>query len=509
MSTITYPSTKSSSILGRTLPKPSRPIGYAALIIAHNLNVPIPNRLSLINKNSKPLELWNYVKPEYLPKNSLFGHLKFAIKFEGLNLTILKRLFKSVGSKTIETKIRKNPGDPFLRKIWFLYEWILGEKLDLPDCQKCKHVSIVDPKLQYAIKGEISQRHGVENNLPGTVNFCPLVYRTRRLDKYMKQDIDQLIHKSLVSIPKRYIDLAVNVLQLKDSRSSFLIENETPSDIRILRWSRLVATSGDKPISIKLLEKLQREVLENRYGFHFGLRKTWGFVGTRDPADRMPVPVHISAKYEDLGDLMSGLIEFDEKFVKILNPVIAAAALSFGFVNIHPFEDGNGRIHRYLIHHVLARCGFTKNGINFPISVIFYQELDEYRKVLDDYSKPVLAAIEWESTEKGNVKVLNDTCDFYRYFDATRYVEFLYYCIHKAIKVDIPNVADFQIKFEDFTLQCKKIMDIPDHLLHLMYRFLEQNNGKFSKRALKREFAHLTKSEVNQLEDIYRTIFVE
>ncbi len=507
MPQILYPTTKSRSILGRVLPKSGRPVGYAALIIAHNLNVPTPHQLSVINKNSKPQENWNFTKPEHLPKNTLFGHLKFALKFEGLNLTVLKRLFVSVGPTTIEAKIRKNPTSTLLRKIWFLYEWLLEEQLDLPNCKKSKFVPIVDTKLQYATKGKPSHRHFVTNNLPGTVNFCPLVFRTAQLDKYMEQDIDQLIHESLSSIPKRYIDLAMNVLQLKDSRSSFLIENETPSDIRILRWSRLVATSGDEPISIKLLEKLQREVLENRYGFQYGLRKTWGFVGSRDPVDRTPIPVHISAKYQDLKQLISGLIEYDEKFIKSLNPVIAAAALSFGFVNIHPFEDGNGRIHRYLIHHVLARCGYTKSGVNFPISVVFHQELDEYRKVLDDYSKPVLSAIEWESTEKGNVKVLNDTCDFYRYFDATRYTEFLYFCIHRAIKSDIPEVADFQIKFEDFVLQSKNFMDIPDHLIHLMYRFLYQNKGKFSKRALNREFAHLTKIEVEQFEKIYHTIF--
>jgi hypothetical protein len=40
--------------------------------------------------------------------------------------------------------------------------------------------------------------------------------------------------------------------------------------------------------------------------------------------------------------------------VQEVDPVVAAAILAFGFVYIHPFEDGNGRIHRYLIHHVLA-----------------------------------------------------------------------------------------------------------------------------------------------------------
>ncbi len=33
-----------------------------------------------------------------------------------------------------------------------------------------------------------------------------------------------------------------------------------------------------------------------------------------------------------------------------VDAVCAAAAAAFGFVFIHPFEDGNGRIHRFLIH---------------------------------------------------------------------------------------------------------------------------------------------------------------
>ena len=48
------------------------------------------------------------------------------------------------------------------------------------------------------------------------------------------------------------------------------------------------------------------------------------------------------------------LVAFDQGPATILNPVIAAAVLAFGFVYIHPFVDGDGRIHRDLIHHVLA-----------------------------------------------------------------------------------------------------------------------------------------------------------
>ena len=41
------------------------------------------------------------------------------------------------------------------------------------------------------------------------------------------------------------------------------------------------------------------------------------------------------------------------------DPILAAALIAFGSVFIPPFEDGNGRIHRFLIHHVLAEKGFA------------------------------------------------------------------------------------------------------------------------------------------------------
>ncbi len=37
------------------------------------------------------------------------------------------------------------------------------------------------------------------------------------------------------------------------------------------------------------------------------------------------------------------------------------------------------------------------------------------------------------------IRRLNDTGDFYRYFDATAHAEFLYACVRKTIEEDLPN----------------------------------------------------------------------
>ena len=41
----------------------------------------------------------------------------------------------------------------------------------------------------------------------------------------------------------------------------------------------------------------------------------------------------------------------------------SAAIIAFGFVFIHPFLDGNGRIHRFLIHDMLTRDGIAEQGL--------------------------------------------------------------------------------------------------------------------------------------------------
>lgn len=84
------------------------------------------------------------------------------------------------------------------------------------------------------------------------------------------------------------------------------------------------------------------------------------------------------------------------------------------------------RMYGFLIHHGLAQRGFNPPGVVFPVSAVMDEEIDAYRRVLEDYSLRLLPIIEWQATPEFNVRVLNDTGNFYRYFDATPHAEFLY-----------------------------------------------------------------------------------
>jgi Fic family protein len=239
---------------------------------------------------------------------------------------------------------------------------------------------------------------------------------------------------------------------------------------------------------------------------HLGLRTDGGFVGEHDRSTGVPIPDHVSARHEDLADLVGGLIVFDRTAARAPDPVLAAAMLAFGFVYIHPFEDGNGRLHRFLIHHVLAERGFNPPGVVFPVSSVILDRINEYRRTLESYSQRLLPLIRWRPTDRNNVEVLNDTADFYRYLDATPHAEFPYSCVARTIDVDLPAETAFLKAYDQFKAHVSAIADMPDRLLDLLFRFLRQNGGVLSKRAREKEFAALTNVETAQIEAIFAEI---
>jgi hypothetical protein len=139
----------------------------------------------------------------------------------------------------------------------------------------------------------------------------------------------------------------------------------------------------------------------------------------------------------------------------------------------------------------------------FPVSAAILDRIDDYRRTLESYSERLLPLIKWEATDKGNVRVLNETADFYRFFDATPHAEFLYECVARTIDVDLPAEAKYLEAYDTFKRQVTDIVDMPDGTLDLLFRFLRQNNGTLSKRGREKEFAELTDDEVAKIQASY------
>lgn len=496
---------------GRRLPEPARPVGYAWLIDRYNLSLPLPPRLAGIAQRHNPRSTaeWLVLTPRHAPADTLGGHLEFALKWEGVRLSALAALFRAVPSDEIAGCVREKPTGIYTRRLWFLYEWLTGEALDLPDAGKVRAVPALDPEQQFAIEhGELSSRHRVLNNLSGTREFCPLVWRTEFLAEYQGKRLDQRARELIGQTHPDILARAAAFLLLDDSRASFRIEGEHPPQQRAVRWGQAIAEAGLQPLSIDELTRLQRIVIGDARFVHLGLREEGGFIGRHDRRTGEPIPEHISARPHDLESLLGGLIEYSDRSVKGgVDPVITAAAVAFGFVYIHPFDDGNGRIHRWLIHHALARAGYNPPSVVFPVSAAILRQIADYRRVLQSYSTPLLPLIEWRPTEEGNVEVLNETADYYRYLDATAHAEFLYRCVEETVERDLPAEVAYLEAYERFSGRVQEIADMPDRTVDLLHRFLRRGSGRLSKRARSKEFKHLTDAEVERIEGLFQDSF--
>lgn len=496
---------------GTQLPVPAEPAGYAALWSRHELCVPLPPRLTFVTtgRHRRSDTSFQILPSTHRPADTLGAQLEFALKWEGVNLAVLRQLFEVVPAAEVAAAVMATPTGTYTRRIWFLYEWLTGRELDVPDPGKVRAVPVADPKHHYVVaKGRLSSRHRVLNNLPGPPSFCPLVRRTPELERLRARDPANRVRHVVGRTHPSVLARAAAFLLLSDSRASFNIEGEEPSADRMRRWGQVIAEAGSVPLTVGELECLQRVVIGDARFVRLGLRTEGGFVGDHDRQTGEPLPEHVSARAADLPSLLDGIVDYARESVAGgMDPVIAAAAVAFGFVYVHPFEDGNGRLHRWLIHHVLANAQYSPPDLVFPVSAVILRRLHEYRQVLESYSRPLLPYIEWRAAPRGNVEVLNDTADYYRYFDATRHAEFLYRCVEETVERDLPDEVRFLESYDRFLAGVQRVVDMPSRTVQLLHRFLAQSDGRLSKRARTREFSALTDEEVVIVEELYAEYF--
>lgn len=507
-------------ISGIQKPYPGYTVGYVAIIQKFRLSVPYPLIFTMISEKNQHLEseLWRVLPASYLPEdnrqltliNALYNHLVFALKYEGVNLLVFSKLIEILTEKELLELVSIEPTGQYSRRIWFLIEWLTGKLIEgKDDLTKKSYVPVIDDKLQYAVYGIKSPRHLVFNNLPGSNKFCPLITKTKKLESHIQRNYLNINKNKLSIVGKDLLQRASAFLLLKDSKASFTIEGESPKSKRAVRWGNAIGQAGINELTKAELVRLQNLVIENSRFIHLGLRTQGGFVGEHDRITGEPIPDHISAKCEDLDELIDGLIEANKILINDpFDAVLAATVIAFGFVFIHPFEDGNGRIHRYLIHHLLAKKKFVDQGIIFPVSASILDHITDYRFVLESYSKPLLEFIEWKETANHNVLVMNDTKDFYRFFDATKQAEFLFDCVADTVENIIPNEIKYLSNYDTFKRFLEEEFEMPNKVIALLVRFLEQNDGLISKRAQENEFSMLDPQEIKVIETAFNSTFV-
>jgi hypothetical protein len=242
-----------------------------------------------------------------------------------------------------------------------------------------------------------------------------------------------------------------------------------------------------------------------------GYREEGVFLGERDHNNE-PIPEFIGARREDVFELMTALNECNNRLritdTDNVDPVLQAAIIAYGFIYIHPLADGNGRLHRCLIHQVLAERKFTPAGMVFPVSSVMLDRIDDYRTVLQGHSAPLMDFIDWRALPNGNVDVLNDTADLYRFFDCTAEAEFLYECVKRTIEEDLPREIEYLKRHDEAMRGIMNAIEMSDNLAQQSIFFIRKNDGDFPKRRRDREpFSKLTDDEIATIEEIVREAF--
>jgi hypothetical protein len=495
----------------RTVPAGTRLVGAAALVHEFAIAAPV-RRPGGVNeqhvRGSRRVEDgWTVFDKRYWPGDDLGAHLEFFLKHEDVDLLILKRIFDVVPKPEIEKIVRAAPTALHVRRAWYLYETLTGRTLDVPDAPRVNATDLLDPRAYFTGKPRLSKRHRVRDNLLGAGRYCPIIRRTEALERYLALDLAARARGTVGRTGGHLVARAASFLLLADSRASFQIEGERPPRNRLERWGRAVLQTGKNRLTLDEIIRLQGVLIEDTRFVRVGLRPDGVFLGARDDLGD-PLPEFIGARAQDLGDLMAGLLEANDRMRDDgLDPVLQAAATAFGFVYVHPFEDGNGRLHRCLVHHVLAERRFTPASMVFPVSSVMLDRIDDYRTTLQAHSRPLMPFIEWRPTPDRNVEVLNDTADLYRYFDCTAAAEFLFACVRRTVDEDLPREIDYLRRHDQAVQRIMEAVEMPDRVAENLVMFIRQNKGTLSKKRRESEFNELREDEVRLIEGIVRDAF--
>jgi hypothetical protein len=500
------------SFQGSLVPSDTKLVGWAALVHALSIEAPVRHPSCVSDKHimgsSKKERGWTIFDKRYGGADGFENHLTFALRHEIIDLLILKRAFEAVPPSVVEDFIRATPTGSLTRRVWFYYEFLTDHTLDIPDAVGAlTAVDVLPSKDYFTGKPILSRRHRVRNNLLGNAGFCPIIRRTEGLAEFVALNLSDQAKEVVGKTGGSLIAHAAGFMLLADSRASFEIEGERPPRNRLERWGRAVAQAGRNPLSLEEIVRLHSILIEDRRFIEVGLRPDGVFLGERDDRNN-PLPAFIGARHDDLDDLIEGMIVAHQRMgSEALDPVLQAAAIAFGFVYIHPLQDGNGRLHRYLFHHVLAERKFAPPGMVFPVSSVIFDRIEDYKDALEQHSAPLMEYIEWRPTANYNVEVLNETADLYRYFDCTDAAEFLYACVQHTVEVDLPREIDYLRRNDEALRRIADRIEMPDRLTQNLVMFIRQNGGALPKRRREKEFEALTDDEVAAVETIVREEF--
>lgn len=444
----------------------------------------------------------------YWPGDHPLDHVEFVFKYENLSLDLLEQVFRKIKPDEVDHYVAASPTSKYRRRIGFLYEFLTPNTLKTE--VSGNYVPILDPKKYFTGKSRRDTRWRVIDNLLGSSGACPLIRRTPAIDEKLKRDWAREIRQLTRNTDPRLWSRAVNYLYLKETKASFEIEREEVTPARGERFVAVLARSGtinpESLLAEDRLTALQNVIVDPRYAAK-GFRDDQNYVGQTLPGYQEKVH-YVCPPPTLVPTLISGLRSFRVRSEALPAPV-RAAVVSFGFVYVHPFSDGNGRLHRLLLHESLALDGYTDKGIVLPFSAAMLRDAPGYDRVLETVSKGVNARVRYHLKRDGTLILENsrEAEGVWRYPDLTPHVEYVIDLIETTVTRDLPAELQTLAQIDRAVVAIKEIIDLPETKLNLLLSLLVGNRGLLSKRKRASAFAELTDAEVKGIEQAFAEAF--
>lgn len=443
------------------------------------------------------------------------AHLQFHLRHEVPHLEFLARLFERTGPDFVQAWVATEPTGQYARRAAFLYEWLTGRALEVPERLGGNYVDAIDEtKMVAASRDRMTKvpRWRVNDNLAGTRNFCPLVVKTDAVETAAELPVSRLFGELVDEFGEDLLQRAAVWMTLRESKASFAIEGEADRAGRVQRFADVMARrtgQGEVPLSNAALAALQQEILGDRTTIaHFGIRQSPVFVG--ETVRYQEVVHYVAPAADEVGAMLDGLRVFLDR-TEGQSAVMRSAVAAFGFVYIHPLADGNGRVHRFLVNDILRRDGVIPDPVILPISTVITDDAGErrdYDRVLDQVSSPLMQAVRDHLVFESGQTIYPDGMasnfvfqggdqarPLWRYPDLGPHVVFLANIVSRTLTGQMREESRYLRSHARARSALKEVVEMPDHQADRILGSIEQNHGELS-NVLAREMPILARPGV-------------
>lgn len=419
----------------------------------------------------------------------LLSHLLFALRYEGTHLAILRDALSRIPAETMVGRLAETPSGAYIRVACFLWESYTGLRLPVPDRAAGSYEPIFDPALYFTpSSGPTSTRWRTRFNGIGTLDYCVTVERTSEIEHMLAHNVLDRLNEAVKNLGADLVRRTLEWAYLSETEGSFAIEGENPPQNKAQAFVSLLREAHEKrPLSEEYLCELQRAALANAmlHEVQFRTEQNWLRRGGHGALSVTYVPPPPELAF----GLMEELIGMANLPPAGLDPLITAAAISFGFVFVHPFMDGNGRLSRFLIHHTLCCAGALDNGFVLPISAAIHRNEEEYLKALSTFSSPVRQM--WRVIQIDEERFdcqFEGSASIYRYWDATQAVAFILRMARQAVDIDLLEEAHHLQQFDKLFAAVSAEHDVRSNDLATLVTIALKNRGISSNK--RKRYAH-------------------